>query len=296
MCKYSDWTRPIIVDMTEVALCAEVDPLNFTSKVCANNTVLQNLLANQDNTWVMQHCANYSKVPAVSPGEGAGQTGFNPAKQCQYSSWVTSPPDAALLTLCWERDQTRFSSSVCPNDGLLLILSREPWSQWVSRMCTTYTNYTTTTTINNNTTTDPNFCVASNLVKEFNLSCSAGFASACQPCATQNMVLQTVARCWVDTVSSRVVDLLTPPVARVLEQVVSTTVVVLLTLEEVQITPWQVTENIRPSVLKSVVDYFKMGNNSDNKRLLLQCFGVSSRTKVLIQRFRNILLQNKVIH
>ncbi|XP_042343571.1 uncharacterized protein LOC121943996 [Plectropomus leopardus] len=54
VCKYFEWTRPIIVDMTEVALCAEIDPLNFISKVCANDTVLQNLLANQDNTWSRQ--------------------------------------------------------------------------------------------------------------------------------------------------------------------------------------------------------------------------------------------------
>lgn len=278
MCKYSDWTRPIIVDMTEVALCAEMDQLNFTSRVCANNTVLQNLLANQDNTWLIQHCANYSKDPGTSPNKSVeGVT-----KQCQYSSWITSPPDAALLALCWENDQTNFFLSICPNDGLLLFLSREPWSQWVNRMCTTYTTYTNATTTNNNsnnnntsTTTDPNFCLARNLVKEFNWSCPTIFASACQPCATQNMVLQTVVRCWVDSVRSKMVDLLTPPVARALEQAVSTTVVVLLSLEEVQITQWHVTETIRPSVLKSVINYFKLEDNSDSKRVLLQCFGVS---------------------
>ncbi|XP_014192008.2 stereocilin [Haplochromis burtoni] len=288
VCKYSDWTRPIIVDMTEVALCAEMDQLNFTSRVCANNTVLQNLLANQDNTWLIQHCANYSKDPGTSSNKSVeGVT-----KQCQYSSWITSPPDAALLALCWENDQTNFFLSICPNDGLLLFLSREPWSQWVNRMCTTYTTYTNATTTNNNsnnntsTTTDPNFCLARNLVKEFNWSCPTIFASACQPCATQNMVLQTVVRCWVDSVRSKMVDLLTPPVARALEQAVSTTVVVLLSLEEVQITQWHVTETIRPSVLKSVINYFKLEGNSDNKRVLLQCFGtVLSR---LLQTGRNL--------
>lgn len=308
MCKYSEWTRPIIVDMTELALCAENDPLNFTSKVCANDTVLQNLLANQDNTWLIQHCANHSN-PAVSSGGGEGQgegpTGFNPAEQCQYSSWSISLPDAALLTLCWEHDQTNFVSSICPNPGLLLSLSREPSGMWVGSMCTTYTNYTLTTTTtttpaaaattttatttstttttttatnnnhnNNSTTTEPNFCLARNLVRRFNWTCSTDLTSACQPGASQKMTLLMIIRCWVESLRSRVEDLMTPPVSTVLEQAVSTTVVVLLALEEVQNTSLHITENIRLSVLDSVVRYLERENNFDKKRVLLQCFGV----------------------
>ncbi|XP_044057235.1 stereocilin [Siniperca chuatsi] len=274
VCKYSEWTRPIIVDMTELALCAEIDPLNFTSKVCANNTVLQNLLANQDNTWLLQHCANHSN-PGLSPGGGHGEglTGFNPTEQCQYSSWSISLPDAALLTLCWERDQTHFVSSICPNAGLLFLLSREPSSVWVGSMCNTYTNFTTTTSTNNSTTAEPNFCLARNLVRQFNWTCSAVLNSACQPGANQNMALQMLVRCWVESLRSRVEDLLTPPVATVVEQAMSTTVVILLALEEVQNTSLHVTENIRLSMLASVVRYLERENNFDKKRVLLQCFG-----------------------
>ncbi|XP_070688083.1 stereocilin [Pempheris klunzingeri] len=277
VCKYSDWTRPIIVDMTELALCAEIDPLNFTSKVCTNDIVLQNLLANQDNTWLLQHCANYSN-PEVSPDEDEGQaegpTGFSSAEQCQYSSWSISLPDAALLALCWEHDQTNFVSSICPNAGLLFMLSREPSSTWVGSMCTTYTNYTTTTTNNNSTTAEPNYCLARSLVNRFNWTCSADLNSACQPGASQNMALQTMVRCWVESLRSRVEDLMTPPVATMLEQAVSTTLVFLLALEEAQNTSLHVTENIRLAVLASVVRYLERENNFDKKRVLLQCFGV----------------------
>lgn len=279
MCKYSEWTRPIIVDMTELALCAEIDPLNFTSEVCANDTVLQNLLANQDNTWLIQHCANHSD-PGVSPGgdegEGGGLTGFDPAEQCQYSSWSISVPDAALLTLCWEQDQTNFVSSICPNAGLLFLLSREPSSMWVGSMCNTYTNYTTTANNNSSTTADPDVCLARDLVKRFNWSCSADLSRACQPGASQNMALQMMVRCWVESLRSRVEDLLSPPVTKVLEQAVSTTVVILLALEEVQNTSLHVTENIRLSVLTSVVQYLDRETNFDRKRVLLQCFGVGA--------------------
>ncbi|CAJ1049754.1 uncharacterized protein strc1 [Xyrichtys novacula] len=273
VCKYSEWTRPVIVDMTELALCAETDPLNFTSKVCANETVLKNLLANQDNTWLLQHCANHTDSgvpPDDGEGQGGGVTGFNPAEQCQYSSWGISLPDVALLTLCWEHDQTSFISSICPDAGLLFLLSREPSSTWVGNMCTTYTNYTTN---NNSSTAEPDICLARDLVNRFNWSCSADLNSACQPGASQNTALQTMVRCWVESLRSRVEDLLPPPVATVLEQAVSTTVVFLLALEEVRNTSLHVTENIRLSVLASVVRFIEKENNFERKGVLLQCFG-----------------------
>ncbi|XP_034733689.1 stereocilin isoform X2 [Etheostoma cragini] len=280
VCKYSDWTRPIIVDMTDLALCTEIDPLNFTSKVCANDTILQNLLANQDNAWLIQYCANHSNR-VVSPDGNKGQvgpTGFNPSEQCQYSSWSISLPDAALLTLCWQHDQTSFVSSICPNTGLLFLLSREPSSLWVGSMCTTYTDYITSTNSSSSTTptttpTDPNFCLARSLVRQLNWTCSADFTSACQPGASQNMALQMVVRCWVENRRTRGNDVLTPPVTKILEQAVSITVVILLALEEAQNTSLHVTENIRLNVLVSVVHYLEKENNFDKKRLLLQCFG-----------------------
>lgn len=278
--------------MTELALCAEVDPLNFTSRVCANDAVLQNLLANQDNAWLIQHCANHSN-PGVSPGgggggQGGGLTGFNSTEQCQYSSWSISLPVTALLTLCWENDQASFVSSVCPNAGLLFRLSQESSSMWVVSMCHTYTNFTTTS--NNSTTAESSFCLTRNLVRQFNWTCSADLTSACRPGASQNTALQMMVRCWVESQGSRVEDLLNPPVATVLEQAVSTTVVILLALEEVQNTSLHVTENIGPSVLGTVARYLKRENNFDKKKILLQCFGVGSLIVHLFHEKKDILL------
>lgn len=280
MCKYSEWSRPIIVDMTELALCAEIDSQNFTAKVCANSTVLQNLMANQDNTWLVQHCANHSHTGVSLGGGGGGQSGFKPAEQCQYSSWALSLPGAALLTLCWEHDQTGFVSFVCPNAALLSLLSSEPSSMWVASMCKTYTNLTTvTTTTNNSTTTEPHFCLARNLVRQFNWTCSADLSSACRPGASQNMALHMMVRCGLESLGSRVEDLLTPPVTSMLEQAVSTTVVILLVLEEVQNSSLHVTENVRTSVLETVVRYLKREDSFGKKRVLLQCFGVGGLIK-----------------
>lgn len=96
----SDWNKPIIVDMTDLALCAELDSLNFTQKVCANATVLQNL---DNTTWTIH---GYWRIVlttlalGVEVGKGGGLMGFKPVEQCQYYSWAVALPDAALLVLC----------------------------------------------------------------------------------------------------------------------------------------------------------------------------------------------------
>lgn len=304
--------------MSEVALCAEIDPINFSSKVCSNNTVLQNLLANQDNSWLIKYC-NSSGVFSVG---GGGQTTFKPAEQCRYSNWTTAPPNASQLTKCWEQDQTNFVSLVCPNAALLVLLSMDLSKAWVSPMCKTYTNYTAptngtkepnnstvtplkngtstapinsstspvngttspnngntpppiNTTTSSSTTTKPNFCLATNPMELFNWNCPNNYIFNCQPCVTQNMFMQMIVRCWVENMSFKKQNLLTLPVTTVLERAVSTAVVIILAMEDITGPSWHVNATIRPSVLKSISDYLNQENNQDNKRVLLQCFGVS---------------------
>ncbi|XP_021165239.2 stereocilin [Fundulus heteroclitus] len=287
LCRYSDWTQPIIVDMTELALCAEIDPQNFTTKVCANKTVLNNLMANQDNAWLTQHCANHTS-PVSPPVGGGGQTEFKVAERCLYSSWISAVPNATLLAQCWENDQANFVSSICPNAGLLFLLSRKSSTAWVSSMCTAYANYTSSNNNNSSTTTTakPSVCASQTLLKQFGLMCPHYCVPDCQPCPSQNMVLQMMVRCWVESLSSRMEGLLTTPVTEGLNRAVATTVVILLLVEDSMGPIWQVNNTIRQSVLMSVVDYLKREVNQDNKRVLLQCFGtVLSR---LLQATRDV--------
>ncbi|XP_061526491.1 stereocilin [Phycodurus eques] len=267
VCKYSEWTRPIAVDMTELSLCAERDPKNFTSKICSNETVLQNLVANRDNTWLIKYCANHSNLGEDEENEGDG-IGFNPAEQCQYSTWSISVPNTVLLTLCWEHDHFNFVTSICANPGLLYVFEHEPSSMWVSTVCATYTNRTTTS---NKTSED--LCLAKQLVRHFNWTCPVDFTAACHPGASQDMVMHMIIHCWADNLRSRVGHLVTPSTAAVLEQAVTTSVVVLLAIEEIQNTSLHVTKNIRINVLESVVRYLEREKNFDKKRVLLQCFG-----------------------
>ncbi|KPP79439.1 hypothetical protein Z043_100989, partial [Scleropages formosus] len=273
VCRYDEWSRPIIVDMTDLALCAELDPQNFTQKVCASATVLQNLLANLDNTWLLQYCANHS---GGSSGDGGSQVGIRLDKLCQYQSWMAMIPDVDLLSMCWNYDQASFISSICTDFTLLSLISQEPSGMWVSTVCSTYKNTSTGNTKNNtntNTSAKSNStssCPARDIVQRLKWSCNMDFSMACQPGASQTLGLQLILRCAMEILLG---VHLTDEVSSLVAQATRELVVVLLALEERQLTSLRVTENIRLSVLQSVMLYLERETNFNSKRVLLQCFG-----------------------
>ncbi len=274
VCVYSDWSQPTIVDMTELALCADLDTENFTRNVCANATVLQNLLANLDNTWLLEQCTN---LTASGPGGGAGNggslMGFRPAQQCQYSSWALVLPDAALLALCWDYDQANFISFICADSSMLTYITREPSSLWVGTLCATYTAPQTISVGGSNETTSQT-CIVRDLAKKLNWTCSTDFSTVCQPGASQVQGLQVLLRCGIKVLQPRLESLMTTQVTSVVKRATSLWVVLLLALEESQITSLRVIEYIRLGVFDSIVIYMNNETNFDNKRVLLQCFGV----------------------
>ncbi|XP_077084751.1 stereocilin [Siphateles boraxobius] len=270
VCVYSDWSQPIIVDMSDLALCADLDAENFTRNVCANVTVLQNLLANLDNTWLLEQCSN---LTASGPGGGAGNggslMGFRPAEQCQYSSWALVLPDAALLALCWDYDQANFISSVCADSFMLTHITQEASSLWVGTLCATYTA-PHIDSLNGSTAAPP--CLPRELAKRLNWTCSADFSVVCQPGGSQVQGLQMLLRCGIEILQPRLENLMTTQVTSVVKQATSLWIVLLLALEESQMTSLRVTENIRLSVLESIVVYMDNEANFAKKRVLLQCF------------------------
>ncbi|XP_073692719.1 uncharacterized protein strc1 [Garra rufa] len=274
VCIYSDWSQPTIVDMTDLALCADLDTENFTRNVCANVTVLQNLLANLDNTWLLEQCSNLTASgPGSGTGNGGSLMGFRPAEQCQYSSWALVRPDATLLALCWDYDQANFISYVCADLSVLAYITQEASSLWVGSLCATYTApQTTGISGSNNTTPEP--CLPRELAKRLNWTCSTDFSAVCQPGVSQVQGLRVLLRCGIRILQPRLQNLMTTQVTSVVKQATSLWVVLLLALEESQMTSLRVTENIWFSMLDSVVVYMDDETNFDNKRVLLLCFGV----------------------
>ncbi|XP_036439770.1 stereocilin [Colossoma macropomum] len=284
VCLYSDWSQPTIVDMTDLALCADLDTVNFTKKVCNNTTVLQNLLANLDNTWLLEQCSNLTGSSSGGAGGGKGSLmGFVPSVECQYSIWVVRLPDAALLALCWDYDQANFISSICNNPAVLSHIIQEPSSLWVSTLCTTYSNYTKITTQSNNTnsgtynytnsTSGAHPCLVKELIDRLNWSCSVDVNVACQAGISQFQGLQLFIRCGVEVLLPRLQKTVNPQVASIVRQATSVWVVLLLVLEENEMTTLRVTDYIRQNVMDSVSAFLERETKFDNKQVLLQCFG-----------------------
>ncbi|XP_043099570.1 stereocilin isoform X2 [Puntigrus tetrazona] len=273
VCVYSDWNQPTIVDMTDLALCADLDTENFTRNVCANVTVLQNLLANLDNTWLLEQCANLT-APGSGGGTGNGGSlmGFRPAKQCQYSSWALVLPDAALLALCWDYDHANFISFICADSSMVTHITREPSNLWVGTVCAKYTASQSTGASGSNETA-PQLCLTRELANRLNWTCSTDFSAVCQPGVSQVQGLLLLLRCGIKIIQPRLENLMTAQVASVVKRATNLWVVLLLALEESQMTSLMVTENIRLSVLDSIFTYMDNESNFDNKRVLLQCFG-----------------------
>ncbi|XP_055059364.2 stereocilin isoform X1 [Misgurnus anguillicaudatus] len=272
VCVYSDWSQPTIVDMADLALCADLDTKNFTHNVCANATVLQNLMANLDNTWLLEQCSN---LTASGPGGGVGNgsilMGFRPDEQCQYFKWFFALPDPALLALCWDYDQANFISFICTDPLMLTHILQEASSLWVGTVCATYTG-PHIPNVNGSNSTQPQPCLFEELVRKLNWSCNADFSFVCQPGASQAQGLRMLLRCGIEILIPRFMNLMTTNVTSVVRQATSLGIVILLALEESQMTTLRVRENIRLSVLETMTIYMENETNFDNKLVLLQCF------------------------
>ncbi|XP_061102953.1 uncharacterized protein strc1 [Conger conger] len=366
VCRYGDWGRPVIVDMTDLAFCAELDARNFTRLVCYNETVLRNLLANLDNTWLIQYCVNRSGPGGSGGGSdgSGGLMGFRPEEQCQYKSWVLFIPGASLLALCWDYDKANFISNICLDPTLLAQLTQEPSSRWVGTLCNTYANVNDDSGYgdsgnsdggnsdggngdggnadggngdggngdggngdgengdggngdgydgngydgnadgyggngdggngnggngdggngdggnagdgnadSHNNGSEPQPCQVRDLVRQLNWTCGTDLSAACRPGAGRLVGLQLLLRCGAEALRPRVDSLLSDKMAAAVNQATNVAVVLLVALEESRMTSLRVSENIRLSVLESVMLYLEQETNFDNKRVLLQCFG-----------------------
>lgn len=278
VCLYSEWTKPVIVDMTDLALCADLDTENFVQNVCRNTTVLQSLLANLDNTWLLEQCSNLT---------GSGKEnlmGFKPSEQCQYSNWTATLPDPALLALCWDYDQANFISSICVKPAMLSRIIQDPSNLWVSALCATCSNYTRLTQFNttnssnlsNTNTTKLPACLVKEMIIRLNWSCSVDLNTICQPDVPMFEAFQAFLRCGLEVLLPRVEKMKNTNVASMVTQATNLWVILLLVLEENGVVTLSVTDYIGQSVLDSVSAFLERETNFSKKQVLLQCFAVSS--------------------
>ncbi|GAA6074420.1 stereocilin [Tachysurus ichikawai] len=279
VCLYSEWTKPVIVDMTDLALCADLDTKNFVKNVCGNTTVMQNLLANLDNTWLLEQCSNLT-------GSGKDNLmGFKPSEKCWYSNWTVNLPNAALLALCWDYDQANFISSICAKPAVLSHIVQDPSNLWVSALCATCLNITRVGQSPNNTdsgssmsntnTSELNFCLVKEMITRLNWTCSIDLNTICRPDIPPLQAFQAFLRCGMGVLLPRMEKTMTTEVALIFRQATNLWVILLLVLEENGMTALRVTDNIGQSILDSVSAFLEKETSFSKKQVLLQCFAVS---------------------
>ncbi|MGH0177077.1 UNVERIFIED_CONTAM: hypothetical protein FKN15_074598 [Acipenser sinensis] len=262
VCRYSEWTDPTGIDMTDIAVCSEFDTVNFTRAVCTNKTFLLQLIKNLDNTWLLQFCANHSS---------SGYTmNFNPQVICHYETWAVQIPDPTLVAVCWGYDQGNFVMLVCKNKLQLSTMSQDPTNNWVRSLCSSYNEITNHT---DNNASYPQACIVRDIIRQLNWSCSIDYSAVCQQDSFQLKSLHHLIQCGMESFGLGVNSVLVEQVSSALRKAANNIVALLVTLEESKLVSLQVTENIRLSVLKSVMDYLKHEESFTNKRELLQCFG-----------------------
>ncbi|XP_060767545.1 stereocilin [Neoarius graeffei] len=261
--------------MTDLALCADLDTADFVNKVCANSTVLRNLLANLDNTWLLEQCSNLT---------GSGREnlmGFKPSEQCLYANWTVTLPDTALLALCWDYDQANFISSICVKPAVLSPIIQDPSNLWVSALCATCSNYTkvsqsnntnSSSSSNNMNTTELYPCLVKEMIVRLNWSCSIDLNTICQPDIPQLQVFQAFLLCGMEVLLLHMEKTMTTEVASVVRQATSLWTILLLVLEENGMTTLRVTDHIGQSVLDSVSGFLEKETSFSKKQVLLQCF------------------------
>ncbi|MBN3288794.1 STRC protein, partial [Polyodon spathula] len=262
VCRYSEWMDPAGIDVTDIAVCSEFDAGNFTRAVCTNKTFLLQLIKNLDNTWLLQFCANHSS---------SGYTmNFSPQVICRYESWAVQIPDPTLVAVCWDYDQGNFVMLVCKNELQLSTMSQDPTNSWVRSLCSSYNEFTNHTS---NNASYPQGCIVRDIIRQLNWSCSIDYSAVCQQDSFQLKNLHHIVQCGMQSVGLNVNSVVVEQVSSAFRKAVNSIVALLVTLEESKLVSLQITENIRLSVLKSVMDYLKHEESFTNKRELLQCFG-----------------------
>ncbi|KAK1158035.1 stereocilin-like [Acipenser oxyrinchus oxyrinchus] len=240
-CTYSSWVSDQI-DVTLVAFCWNNDRAQFEKLLCEDLGLFLQIMSNPENNWIVANC-----TPAVEPIDIAIVDNvdqwcsvFSSVRFCQYGQWAETAVDPSIVALCWDQDQHSFSKNVCCNMDLLEKITQDPQNEWLLSVCRGNSSET------------------ANETKE---------------------VLELVCRYseWTDPAGIDMTDIAVcsefDTVSSALRKAANNIVALLVTLEESKLVSLQVTENIRLSVLKSVMDYLKHEESFTNKRELLQCFG-----------------------
>ncbi|XP_048418830.1 stereocilin isoform X3 [Stegostoma tigrinum] len=114
-CMYDKWKEDPI-DPLIISLCWRSDQTNFNKSVCNDVILLNKLMLDPSNTWLLSAC--------------------NAENSCNYEEWLDPlSVTSAVVALCKETDQAAFNRMVCTNPSLLEILLNNSENSWLNDFC-----------------------------------------------------------------------------------------------------------------------------------------------------------------
>lgn len=129
-CRYSEWRDLSKIGFDLLSQCIRFDHIGFTREVCTNATFLEELLADQGNAWLGDHCSTSLSMLTPEPTRP-----FDIADWCDYSTWGGRRVDDSVVGLCWQNDRAAFEKDVCCRVDLLEKLSQDPKNAWLKSVC-----------------------------------------------------------------------------------------------------------------------------------------------------------------
>eukprot|EP00061_Rhincodon_typus_P019060 g48503.t1 len=126
-CMYDKWKEDP-VDPLIISLCWRSDQTNFNKSVCNDVIVLNELMLDPGNTWLLSACSAENS--------------------CNYEEWLDTLSVApAVVVLCKETDQAAFNCMVCTNPSLLEILLNNSENSWLNDFCPSNSHSTVVPTV-----------------------------------------------------------------------------------------------------------------------------------------------------
>ncbi|KAJ1179177.1 hypothetical protein NDU88_004413 [Pleurodeles waltl] len=119
-CNYLTWSSP---DTSTVAYCWLYDEVKFSSYLCMNSDVLQELRQDPDNQWL---------EPSCSPSDASS---LPIAAMCDYTQWDLTVIEISQVSFCANNDGGQFAATICGNQVILDQLLANPSISWVVEFC-----------------------------------------------------------------------------------------------------------------------------------------------------------------
>ncbi|XP_075715605.1 uncharacterized protein LOC142750488 [Rhinoderma darwinii] len=126
ICHYVSWVGNVVTAFS-VAYCWLNDQDQFTSFLCSNPNVLDQLKANVDNQWLDPTCVTVPPTNVAST--------YLVQELCNYEQWPFQIVNPSTVAFCVETDGDRFTQNVCKSLKVLQKLLTDESNSWLGILC-----------------------------------------------------------------------------------------------------------------------------------------------------------------